>query len=364
MSDGKQVMKWNLPAVDADSFSYQSQPEQIMPPTSFLPFISSSSGPMKMSQHAFLEDCIFSDRGGITENTHRIHAAVTDADGSLLYAVGNPSRLTLAQSAAKPAQILALLEIEEFEQFGFDDKEIAFMCSSHSSEERHVQSGVTMLAKIAAKEQDLRCGGHPSMSESVNNEWIRKGFTPGALCNNCSAKHIGMLAGAKALGQDEEYHLSNHEVQIRVRHTFEELTGLEADEIKWGIDGCNLPAPAFLSVTSVTFMLSLLTLQTLRLRHGGTLVGKLGADGCYGVAIRDSEETRRLGANSGLGISVKVEDGNEEILYAAVMEILEQLGIGSVESRDALKAFHHIERVNTAGVITGKVSFSFKLRKP
>ncbi|UQC75453.1 uncharacterized protein CLUP02_02107 [Colletotrichum lupini] len=327
---------------------------------------------------------------------------LTDADGSLLYAVGDPSRLTLARSAAKPAQILALLEIERFEQFGFDDKEIALMCSSHSSEERHVQSGVTMLAKIAAKEQDLRCGGHPSMSESVNNEWIRKGFTPGALCNNCSAKHIGMLAGAKALGQDEEYHLSNHEVQIRVRHTFEELTGLEADEIKWGIDGCNLPAPA-LPLRDISHLYALLAhaadaeaqgsatasrtrnlariyhsmwrfpemvagdarfCTELMLKYGGTLVGKLGADGCYGVAIRDSQETRRLGANSGLGISVKVEDGNEEILYAAVMEILEQLGIGSVESRDAMKAFHHIERVNTAGVITGKVSFSFKLRKP
>ncbi|KAK1535018.1 uncharacterized protein CCOS01_03770 [Colletotrichum costaricense] len=327
---------------------------------------------------------------------------ITDADGSLLYAVGDPSRLTLARSEAKPAQILALLEIERFEQFGFDDKEIALMCSSHSSEERHVQSGVTMLTKIAAKEQDLRCGGHPSMSESVNNEWIRKGFTPGALCNNCSAKHIGMLAGAKALGQDEEYHSSNHEGQIRVRHTFEELTGLKADEIKWGIDGCNLPAPA-LPLRDISHLYALLAhaadadaqgsatdprtrhlarnyhsmwrfpemvagdarfCTELMLKHGGTLVGKLGAGGCYGVAIRDSEETRRLGANSGLGISVKFEDGNEEILYAAVMEILEQLGIGSVESRDAMKAFHHIERVNTAGVITGKASFSFKLRKP
>ncbi|KAK7457508.1 hypothetical protein Landi51_01641 [Colletotrichum acutatum] len=340
-----------------------------------------------MSPFAALEDFIFSDRGGIIENVHRIHAVVTDACGSLLYAVGDPSRLTLARSAAKPAQILALLEIEGFEPFAFDDKEIALMCSSHSSEARHVQSGVTMLAKIAAKEQDLQCGGHPSMSESVNNEWIRRGFTPGALCNNCSAKHIGMLAGAKALGQDEEYHLPNHQVQIR---------------IKWGIDGCNLAVPA-LPFRDISHIYALLAhaadaeaqdpttdLRTrhlariyhpmwrfsevvagdarfcteLMLKHGGNLVGKLGADGCYGVAIRDSEKTRRLGVNSGLGISVKVEDGNEEILYAVVMEILEQLGIGSAESRAGMEALHHIERVNTAGVITGKVSFSFKLRKP
>ena len=44
--------------------------------------------------------------------------------------------------------------------------------------------------------------------------------------------------------------------------------------------------------------------------------------------------TKRLGMSTGgIGIAVKIEDGNINILYAAVMEILVQLGIGTEEVR-------------------------------
>lgn len=48
-------------------------------------------------------DYMLSDRGSIIENRRVVHAATVDADGRLLYAVDNPSRITLARSAAKPA---------------------------------------------------------------------------------------------------------------------------------------------------------------------------------------------------------------------------------------------------------------------
>ena len=35
-------------------------------------------------------------------------------------------------------------------------------------------------------------------------------------------------------------------MQLRVKRVVEELSGLEGDIVKWGIDGCNLPAPALL----------------------------------------------------------------------------------------------------------------------
>ncbi|KAJ0275313.1 hypothetical protein CBS470a_011364, partial [Colletotrichum nupharicola] len=301
--------------------------------------------------------------------------------------------MTLARSAAKPVQILALLEIEGFDKFGFDDSDLALMCSSHSSEERHVQRVRSMLAKIQAEEQQMRCGGHAAISEVVNKEWIRQNFVPGPLCNNCSAKHTAMLAGAKALGKDEEYHLPQHEVQKRVRRTFDGLSGLSSGEIKWGTDGCSLPAPA-LPLSNISHLYAVLAdaadlvardsssvsqrtihlanmyeamwrfpemvrgegrfCRELMLKYDGAVVGKLGADGCYGVAVKDSDDTRWLGANSGIGIAVKVEDGNEEILYVAVMEILKQLSIRSEEKRQALAGFQDLQRVNTAGVVTGK----------
>lgn len=71
-------------------------------------------------------------------NTHSVHAAITDAAGNLLYAVGDPYRMTLARSAAKPVQALAILETASVERFNFDDAHLAFTCASISREERHV----------------------------------------------------------------------------------------------------------------------------------------------------------------------------------------------------------------------------------
>lgn len=89
-----------------------------------------------------------------------------------------------------------------------------------------------------------------------------------------------------------------------------------------------------------------------------------GADGCYGVAVRASECGAQMpGRDGAIGIAVKIEDGNIGMLYAAVMEILQQLGIGTPEIWHRLARFHHPKLVNTAGVTTGSVKFDFKVQK-
>ncbi|KAI0442918.1 L-asparaginase II protein [Xylaria telfairii] len=353
---------------------------------------------MTISRH---DDMVVAYRGAVIENTHRVHAAVTDATGNLLFAVGNPHRITLARSAAKPVQILSLLEVDGFDRYGFDEADVALMCASHSSEEAHLERARSMLDKIPAKEQVLRCGGHEALSPEVNRRWIREDFTPGAICNNCSAKHIGMYAAARVLDEDRaaNYHLPTHQIQERVARTFQELSGLQPGEIQWAVDGCNLPAPA-LPLRDIGCLFARVAdgadaveqgATAARSRHlarifnamwrhpdmvggkgrfctalmsqfQGGLIGKLGADGCYGVAIRESDQTGRLGAQGAVGIAVKIEDGNIEILYAAVMEILQQLDIGTSEQQRSLSAFHYPARTNTAGEMTGRVTFDLKVR--
>jgi L-asparaginase II len=96
--------------------------------------------------------------------------------------------------------------------------------------------------------------------------------------------------------------------------------------------------------------------------YQGKLIGKVGADGCYGVGIRQSDRTRELGAGGALGIGVKVEDGDREILYSAVVEILEQLQIGTQETIRKLTSFQHPRRVNTMDVIVGGLSHRFRIQ--
>src|SRR6478735_12341027 len=154
---------------------------------------------MRMSLHTTEPIAATVYRGHSVENTHRAHVAVVDSNGRLLYSFGDPSRVTLARSAAKPAQALAVLETGALERFGFDDADLALMCASHSSEERHIERAHAMLGKAHASEADLRCGGHPAISDAVYRNWIRRDFTPTPVCSNCSGKHAGMLAAARAM---------------------------------------------------------------------------------------------------------------------------------------------------------------------
>ncbi|RYP81345.1 hypothetical protein DL770_005936 [Monosporascus sp. CRB-9-2] len=103
---------------------------------------------------------------------------VVDQADSFLYSAGDPSRLTLARSAPKSAQALAVLETGGFEKSGLDEADLALKCASQSSQERHVARARAMLAKTGADESRLGCRGHPALSGIVNRAWIRTEYEP------------------------------------------------------------------------------------------------------------------------------------------------------------------------------------------
>jgi L-asparaginase II len=344
-------------------------------------------------------------RGDAIENSHVAHVAVVDAQGRLLYAFGDPSRMTLARSAAKPAQALAVIETGALERFGFDEADLALMCGSHNSEERHIERTRQMLAKAQASEADMRCGGHPPLSDAVYRSWIRRDFTPGAVCSNCSGKHAGMLAGAQAIGAAKaDYHLPGHPLQLRVKHTVAEVCDLPDDGVQWAVDGCNLPTPAFplerlarlyakladaagqtgrsgesaaASASARTAALARIYramtrypelvagegrfCTTLMQSFDGALVAKVGADASYAIGVLPGEQTERLGAHGALGIAVKVEDGNATVLYAIVADLLTQLDLGTAAQRARLESFRAPPMRNTMGVETGHLALSVAL---
>ncbi|MDR6392394.1 asparaginase [Paraburkholderia phenoliruptrix] len=346
-------------------------------------------------------------RGNSLENTHRAHVAVVDATGRLLYAFGDPSRVTLARSAAKPAQALAVLETGALERFGFDEADLALMCGSHSSEPRHIERARQMLAKAQASEADLRCGGHPPLSEAVYVGWIKRDFKPGAVCSNCSGKHAGMLAGARSIGAAlSGYEQPDPPLQVRVKHTVAHVCDLPDEGVQWATDGCNLPTPAFPLDRLARLFVKLAAAQdelasqpalapatsrtaalariyramtaypelvagegrfctVLMNAFEGALVGKVGADGSYAIGVRASEQTAAHTTEKGaLGIAVKVEDGNVSVLYAVMAELLSLLEIGSAAQRAKLDAFRAPTMLNTMGVATSRLALSVTLAAP
>jgi L-asparaginase II len=313
-------------------------------------------------------------------------------------------RITLARSASKPAQALAILETGAIERFSFDEADIALMCASHSSEARHIERAIEMLAKAAVNEADMRCGGHPALSESVNRLWIKNDFTPGPVYSNCSGKHIGMLAAAKAMNSPVvNYHLPDHPLQAHVKRTIADICELADTEIEWAIDGCNLPTPAF-RLDRLALLYAKLAAAEDCIAHetgvnkdprtnslariframttypeliagedrfcteimeafGGKLIGKLGADATYAIGIRASSDTLRLGTDKAIGIAIKVEDGNIKVLYAIVCEVLKQLGISSINEHKKLLAFHHPQLHNTMNIETSHLIFPLIIKQ-
>ncbi|KMY85421.1 Atypical L-asparaginase, Rhizobium type [Candidatus Paraburkholderia calva] len=323
-------------------------------------------------------------RGDVIENTHTAHVAVVDANGALLHSFGDPYRVTLPRSAAKPAQALAVIETGALERFGFDEADLALMCASHSSEPRHIERARAMLAKSQASESDLRCGGHPPISDAVYREWIKRGFTPTAVCSNCSGKHAGMLAGAHAMGAARlNYHLPDHPLQRHVKRVMAQIVDLNEDDVQWAIDGCNLPTPAFplnrlarlfAKLAAAPQSSPLARIYRAMTAHpelvagdgrfctllmqafGGALVGKTGADASYAIGVRRPEGV--------IGIAVKVEDGTTPVLNAVVGHVLDLLGIGTQQQRRALDAFRNPVVRNTMGIPTGRLDVSLALTQP
>ncbi|MEM5326002.1 asparaginase [Paraburkholderia sp. JHI2823] len=342
-------------------------------------------------------------RGDVIETTHVAHIAVVDAHGRLLYALGNPHRMTLVRSAAKPAQALAVAETGALARFGFDDADLALMCASHSSEDRHIERVLAMLAKVGAAEADLRCGGHAPLSDAVYRAWIKRDFTPGAVCSNCSGKHAGMLAGARSIGAAlADYHLPSHPLQQHVKRVVAEVCDLPETGVEWAIDGCNLPTPAFPLERLARLFVKLADAQdradaasaptdtrTQALAHiyramtsypelvagegrfctalmrafEGALVGKVGAAGSYAIGVRASAATARHTGGPALGIAIKIEDGDQTALYTTVVAVLRQLGIGTTEQIAGLSKFDAPPIVNTMGVETGRVAPRFALER-
>ncbi|MDQ6786402.1 MAG: asparaginase [Acidobacteriota bacterium] len=324
-------------------------------------------------------------RGETVESIHRGHLIVVDGDGETVFSKGNPETITFFRSSSKAFQAFPVLMSGAAERFGFSDAEIALACGSHSGEKIHTETCAKMLAKIGLSEPDLRCGAHLPFNEAVAEEMIRAGEKPNQLHNNCSGKHAAMLALAKHLGADlQSYEDLENPVQKAILETVSLFTNVPTDEIKIGIDGCaapNFALPIRAMATSfarivfppVTFdaetreacrrivsamisypqmiggteRLDTIIMQSAR----GRVISKIGAEGVYVAGVLPCERWEK-----GLGVAVKIEDGDDKRARAVVIiELLRTLGVID-ETNDAnLRQYSPMPIKNRRGDKVGAV---------
>src|SRR6266480_7285902 len=181
-------------------------------------------------------------RGGITESRHRGHVVAAEPKGNIVAYLGAPETVTYLRSSAKPHQAIPLVASGAADRFGFNEKEIALACASHSGEPIHTEVAASMLKKIGLESRALKCGTHEPFSQEAARRLRERGEEPNVLQNNCSGKHAGMLALALHLGAPTEtYDEPTNPVQLAIGKTISEFYGIAIEDIAVGVDGCGVP---------------------------------------------------------------------------------------------------------------------------
>lgn len=281
-------------------------------------------------------------RGQLVESIHRVSVAVSRPGGELVAWAGEPDLVTFWRSAAKPFQLLPLVEDGGIATFGLDRAMLALACGSHNAEPIHREVGARWLDALGLTERDLACGGHPSLWPALADKMIHDDVIPTPLYSNCSGKHSSLLALARLHGWPTGgYEESGHPVQQRVAATLAKWTGVNESALVWGVDGCTAAAVALplramavayarLGTSDESAMRTIRDammsephlvagtdrLDTLLMQAWpGRVAAKIGAEGVYSAALPELE----------LGIALKVEDGDMKSAGIALVSVLDAI---------------------------------------
>ncbi len=289
-------------------------------------------------------------RDGVIESTHFGRVAICHADGRLLASAGNAQGAQFWRSSSKPIQALSVVTSGAADQFEFTQKELSVCCASHSGSREHVETVSGILAKLGLGEADLDCGAHWPGDTTERNRLICAGEEPSQLHNNCSGKHAGMLATARALGAPAPGYLDfEHPVQHMIAVNLMLLSGVPEAQFKVGRDGCGAPTVA-MPLAAMARAFARLAMpdelpdglpdaarricdamaaepvmvssrgsfnsELLRL-GGGEIVAKGGAEGLFCLASR----------KSGVGIALKSSDGSGRPHAPAVIALMRKAKI-------------------------------------
>ncbi|MCC6406361.1 MAG: asparaginase [Planctomycetes bacterium] len=318
-------------------------------------------------------------RGAWVESQHRGSWVLADTSGRVVEGGGGYERPIFARSSVKSLQALPLIESGAARRFGYGDDELALALSSHNAEAGHTERVAKLLARLGLSVADLRCGPQAPSDPAAKAELARLGAKPTALHNNCSGKHTGFLALAKHLGVAPELYLDpTSEVQVLARRAMAEMSGVQPGELSTAIDGCSAP----------TFRLPLVRLATAIARvanpeglaperraalewmhravaahpdmiagnhkrictdlvrvSGARLFPKIGGEAVYVVGVR----------SKGVGLAVKIDDGETRGLHAVVVELLKRFGYLTSSEYDALAAWRGEVQRNWAGLHVGRL---------
>jgi L-asparaginase II len=317
-------------------------------------------------------------RNDVVESRHFGSAVVCDYRGNVLHSWGDIKKMIFPRSSLKPFLAIDLVSSGASEHYALSDAEITLACASHQGEPMHQELVSTWLARLGLTEEHLACGTDlPGDIESAHR-LLMSGQQGCRFHHNCSGKHAGFLTTALHLKMPlDGFHLVGHPLQQLSLEGLSELAQINIRDYPMGIDGCGFPAPTMpllnLGLAVARFAKpselsddrahAILRIQQAIIReplyaagHGtvvselnqitnGKVLAKTGAEGVLTAALPEL----------GLGIALKISDGNARARSSALLAILDHMGVLSDAEKRQLKAHIASEVVNSRGLIVGEI---------
>ncbi len=256
----------------------------------------------------------------MTEAVHRVHAVAVQ-DGAVVAEAGDAGLVAFMRSSSKPLQAIPVARART----DLDERDLAIASASHLADEAQLAAVRALLAKAPASEGELECGP--------------EGEPPSPLKHNCSGKHAGMLTLCRAKGwRSEGYRLEGHRVQREMLAVHAEASEVAEDELRTAIDGCGV----------LTFALPLERMahafaRLPRLEGGDRIAAGMKAypDLIRGPRAADTRLMKSLSgwiakggaegllcaAGDGIGVALKVEDGNGRAVGPAAAAFFRHLDL-------------------------------------
>ncbi len=317
-------------------------------------------------------------RNNIVESQHFGAAVVCDFKGNILKSWGDIEKLVFPRSALKPLYAIDLVESGASKHYTLSDAELSLSCASHQGEEMHEKKVGEWLNRLGLGPDDLTCGAVLPDDEINAHRLIASGSNGCQLHHNCSGKHASFLTTALHLNMPlNNYHLAGHPIQKLSMDTLSSLADTDLREYPSGIDGCGFPAPTMPLVclgrmmarfAKPTNFSTVRTNAVYRLHkalihepyyaagHGtvvselnqvtkGSVLAKTGAEGVLTASLPEQ----------GLGISLKISDGNARARSVALLAILDDLGVLSEIEKEQLRTYITPQIKNSQDLIVGEI---------
>lgn len=257
------------------------------------------------------------------------------------------------RSCAKPLQASLIIDYDTDKFFGFTEEEIALCCASHAGEEIHTNIAQNILNKIGLDKSYLKCGLHKPLSKTRQNEMLLSGEKETELHNNCSGKHIMMLAICKQKGWSLlDYYKPEHQLQIAIKNKIYELCEVN-NEYPITTDGCGVPIVSMPLENMLKGYLNLFCnpkyekiknaflnnpyiiggedrTDTKIIQNSKNIVAKVGAGGLCIVINTEKQD----------GFVVKIIDCDMRAREFVVIEMLKKLNWADIECDKTIKTLH------------------------